>query len=235
MVVRRWDASRLAGALRPFHAILRCGLARGDLASDDAIERFLRAAEPPGHDDWIATPTVKDEYVRGAQAELARLHDRVMGSLRELLAPSSRTGVRGPERLRKRLALTGKGAKHSAPGPVAFHSIDATLSEGRWHFEGEIRPRRPGVQWAAHVAVRQVGEDGALGDDVPIASIEALERSGEARLDRGRAELRSSLDAAMVAFRGTTVPLRGAHAWTGEVALELVAAELESTGRAVDP
>ncbi|MBL8947401.1 MAG: hypothetical protein JNK45_29785 [Myxococcales bacterium] len=236
MIVRRWDASRLAATLRPFHAILRCGLAHGSAESDDAIERFLRAAEPPGHDDWIATPTVKDEYVRGAQAEFARLHDRVMGTLRELLAPSSRTGVRGPERLRKRLALTGKGTKRSAPGPVAFHSIDAALHDGRWHFEGQIRARREGVQWAAHVAVRQVGEDGTLGDDVPIAAIEALEHSGEARLDRGRAELRSSTQASMVAFRGSTVPLRGAHAWTGEVALELVAAELESLGReAVDP
>jgi len=226
MIVRRWDATRLAGTLRPFHGLLRCGLARGNSANDVAIEQFLRTAEPPGHDDWLATPAIKDEYVRGAQAELARLHDRVMAALREILGPTSRAGVRGPERLRKRLGIGGKSGRSAGAGPVAFSSIDASFRDGRWHFEGEIRPRAQGVQWTAHVAVRQVGEDGGLGEDVPIARIELIAGRGEVELDRGRARMRSEL-ADAVGFRGATVPMRGVHAWTGEIALELAAAAVE--------
>lgn len=62
MVVRYADRRRLAIGARPFHAVVACGAARAPEAitdSDRAIERFLRAAEPPGHDLWESTaPTV---------------------------------------------------------------------------------------------------------------------------------------------------------------------------------
>lgn len=224
MIVRHWDATRLASALRPFHAVLRCGRARGETEQDLALERFLRAAEPPGHDDWIATVAIKDEYIRGAQAALTQLHDRVMKALRELLAPSAQAGVGGPDRLRRRLAITPKPARSSGAAAVGFGALAAELRDGRWCFEGEIRPRARSLRWTTELAVRQVGEDGSLGDDVPIASLELVEGAATSSLAHGRARVDASASGAVVSFRGSTVALRGDNAWTGEIALELVTA-----------
>jgi hypothetical protein len=229
MVVRRWDGSRLASALRPFHAILRCGLARGDSEADLALERFLRAAEPPGHDDWIATAAIKDDYVRGAQAALTQLHDKVMRELRGMLAPTSSAGVKGPERLRRRLAVTPKSARASEPGPVGFGALSASLQQGRWCFEGEIRPRRRTERWTTQLAVRQVGEDGSLGDDVEIATLELASGAAVSTIEQGRARIEAALGDT-VRFTGTTIVLRGAGAWLGEIALELVAASIGGGG-----
>lgn len=223
MIVRRWDATRLASALRPFHAIVRCGRARGGSEADLALEQFLRAAEPPGHDDWIATAAIKDDYIRGAGAALAQLHDKVMHELRALLAPSAQAGVKGPERLRRRLAVTPKPARAVEPGPVGFGALTASLRDGRWWFEGEIRPRRRSEHWTTQLAVRQVGEDGALGDDVEIATLELVAGAGVSAIEHGRARIDAALGE-VVRFSGTTIALRGAGAWLGEIALELVAA-----------
>lgn len=229
MIVRRWDATRLASALRPFHAVLRCGEARGQTEPDIALERFLRAAEPPGHDDWIATATIKDDYIRGAGAALAQLHDKVMRELRAMLAPAAQSGVKGPDRLRRRLAVTPKPARDAEPGPVGFGALTASLRDGRWWFEGEIRPRRRAEHWTTQLAVRQVGEDGALGEDVEIATLELVAGTAVSAIERGRARI----DAAkgdVVKFSGTTIALRGANAWLGEIALELVAATTGTGG-----
>lgn len=222
MIVRRWDATRLASTLRPFHAIVRCGRARGESAADLALEHFLRAAEPPGHDDWTTTAAVKDDYVRGASAALTQLQHDVMQALRSMLAPSTAAGVKGPERLRRRLAVTPKPARATGQGPVAFAALSASLRDGRWCFEGEIRPRRKGARWTTQLAVRQVGEDGSLGDDVAIATLALAEGTAISNVEHGRARIDAAQGDA-VRFSGTTIVLRGAGAWTGEVALELVA------------
>jgi hypothetical protein len=230
MIVKRWDATRLATTLRPFHAVLRCGRARGTSPTDLAVEKFLRAAEPPGHDDWIATPAVKDEYVRGGQAALVQLQDRIFEALREILAPTAHSGTRGPERLRRRFAVKPKPARSGTAGPVGFGALSAELREGRWWFEGEIEGRKGTPTWTAVLAVRQVGEDGSFGDDVPIAQVELDGDAASAEVTQGRARIHALRSPHAVAFRGSTVALRGAHAWLGEVALEIIgtaAAEVE--------
>ena len=57
MVVREEVVASLPMGSRNFHAVVLVGLAAGDEPADKAADRFLRAAEPPAHDNWEVTPT----------------------------------------------------------------------------------------------------------------------------------------------------------------------------------
>jgi hypothetical protein len=79
MVVMYTDRRRLALGVRPFHAVVACGDSRAPEApteSDVAVERFLRAAEPLGHDIWESTASLKADYKRGYATPLG---SRTMG------------------------------------------------------------------------------------------------------------------------------------------------------------
>src|SRR5690606_5645898 len=112
MVVKYLDRSRFALG-RPYHAVLACGLGREPDAptdEDSAIEAFLRAAEPPGHDEWISTPALKEGWHQGYAKALTQLDNRINETLRELLAPALEHGSAGPDLLRKRFPFGAKGA-----------------------------------------------------------------------------------------------------------------------------
>lgn len=174
MVVEYRDLSAMSG-LRPFHAVLACGLGRAPDQPTDAdkeIERFLRDAEPPGHDTWHATPAVKDAWTRGYGRVFTRLWDDVHAALRELLAPVVEVGVEGPERLRKRFPL-GRTGRASSKGPSAFHfrEFDANRSDETWRFSGTIEPELGARPWHVRVSLHHLGEDRAAVRELAIASL----------------------------------------------------------------
>ncbi|MCA9701157.1 MAG: hypothetical protein KC431_26790, partial [Myxococcales bacterium] len=175
MVVEYRGLSGVAG-LRPFHAILVCGLARQRAAPSDAdavIEQFLRDAEPPGHDTWHVTPALKDGWLRGSGQVFVRLWDSVLAALRQMLAPVVEVGVEGPERLRKRFPL-GRRGRTGDKGPSAFHfrEFDATLSAEAWRFTGTVEPELGGRPWRVQIGLHHLGEDGARVRELAIASFE---------------------------------------------------------------
>lgn len=179
MVVEYRDLAGLSG-LRPFHAVLACGRARDPADPSDAdlaIDRFLRDAEPPGHDTWHVTPALRDNWVRGYGQVFARLWDAVHSALRELLAPVVEMGVQGPERLRKRFPLGRVGAS-SGKGPSAFHfrEFEAELVDHAWRFTGAIEPEVGARPWRVMISLHHLGEDGSRVRDLPIEHLQTEPR-----------------------------------------------------------
>ena len=225
MVVAQREYGRLAG-LRPFHALLACGEGRvpeQPSEADRAIEQFLRASEPPGHDRWEVTPALRDGWQRGYASVIPQLWDRVARALRELLAPVAEVGAPGPERLRKRFALgRSGGSKSSSSGPFSVRELAAELVEGRWSFSGRVQPRRRAQAWQATIELHSCGEDGSAVEQLDIAEL-WLEPVVEFELLEGRACLHVSADVPFVNFRGVTREFDSAI--TGELGLRVVAQE----------
>jgi hypothetical protein len=181
MVVRHLDQRALVKAGRPFHAMVACGTARSpedSLPSDLAIERFLRAAEPPGHDKWDVTETLKGDYERGYKTALDQLHTRIKDALKSIVLESPKQGKRGPERLRKKFPIGSKGgdaaggvAGGGAPSAFRFGDVSAHFEAGRWRFRGEVRPASPMASWACEIQLAEIGEDGGKISEVEIETV----------------------------------------------------------------
>jgi len=210
MVVRYWDRRGLTLGARPFHALLVAGEARAPRsasAADEATEQFLRAAEPPGHDEWLPTPALRQGYKQGWGKSLKRLHDRITEELKLLLAPRVTQGRKGPDRLQKRFPIGPRGSKGSGPSAFRFSGLEARFDGARWHFGGTVEPvskRRP---WQATVELRELGDGGAPLDAIPIEAFELAEPDGELRLEGGVAHVRAPSRLRSLRFDGRSVSL----------------------------
>jgi len=227
MVVRYWDRSGLTAATQPFHGILICGQARNPRApseTDQAIEGFLRAAEPPGHDDWISTPTLKQEFRRGYAKSIAKLKDRVSEELRKLLASRPRVGTGGPDKLKKRFPIGVRGGGEREPSPFYFSHLDARFDGTRWRFKGEIRPMRSNIPWRAELRLHELGEDDKPVDSVPIDAFATNGAPASHRLIEGCAHIAASARANRLRFEGSSVAWQSSSSILGEL-------EITVTGR----
>lgn len=176
-----------AGARR-FHAVLACGEGRSPESATDSdryVEAFLRASEPPGHDEWHVTPRLKEEYIQGGGARLAQLFDDVRREIRELLSPANTDAQRGPELLQRRYPLGGGGdtAPHSGASPFHFSGLEASFREGRWCFSGSVELATPGRAWTATVALKMLGDDGVEVERLRIAEF-SLHEGKRGRFER---------------------------------------------------
>lgn len=224
MVVRYWDRRALTIGMRPFHAILVCGQARRSEPSheDLEVERFLRAAEPPGHDEWRRTSTLQQAYKKGWGTALERLHQRVSEELRLLLAPRVTQGERGPDRLQRRFPIGPRGgSKGSAPTAFRFSRLAARLVEDRWTFEGEVEPVERVGAWRAAIRLRELGEDGAAVDEIAIESLEIEAPGADVALGSGEAQVSAPKHVKGVAFRGRSASLAGREDPPGELCVEV--------------
>ncbi len=175
MVVRYTDRRSLALGARPFHAVVACGDARHPEAPNDedrALERFLRAAEPPGHDAWDSTPSLKAEYKPGYAKALELLRRRVDEELKAIVVAQPRQGKQGPDRLRKRFPLGQRGGGGSAPSAFKFRDVSAHLEAGRWRFTAKIRPAIAAARWTCSLRIAEVGEDGSKVRDLAIEHLD---------------------------------------------------------------
>ncbi len=224
MVVRYWDRRALTTGMRPFHAILVCGEARSHeepTFEDRAIEQFLRAAEPPGHDEWRNTPALRQAYKRGWGKALEQLHQRVTEELRRLLAPRVTQGERGPDRLQRRFPIGPRGGRPSTPSAFRFSRLSARFTDDRWTFEGEVEPVERLGAWRAAIKLCELGEDGAAVDDIAIESIELGRADAELALTAGEARVSASKQIAAVSFSGRSVSLAGRVDPPGELSFEV--------------
>lgn len=182
MVVRYLDHHALVKSGRPFHAMVACGAARSAtevLPSDHAIEAFLRAAEPPGHDKWDVTETLKGDYERGYKKALDQLHTRIKEALKSIVLESPTQGKRGPERLRKKFPIGSKnsigGIGGGAKAAFRFDGVSAHFEGGRWQFRGGVRPIKAMPSWVCEIRIWEIGEDGGK---VSSVNIDTLSISG---------------------------------------------------------
>ncbi len=177
MVVKYLDQSRVAFGDRNFHGVLACGEARTDdepTDSDREIDRFLRFAEPPDHDEWESTENLREEYQRGFRMAIDDMFGTVRDGLRHLVAKSDPDESMLSEQVLKRFPIHGRGQPRVDRKQVQVFEFDShsRFDGDRWQFGGRISPLVEEYDgWSAEVALTGIGEDGSSYDAIPIESI----------------------------------------------------------------
>ena len=209
MVVRYWDRRGMSLAARPFHAALVCGAARNPRQpseGDREVERFLRAAEPPGHDAWLSTAPLKQTYKRGYATCLKRLEDRVTEELRSLLVARPTQGDKGPDRLQRRFPIGGRGAPGGTTSAFRFRGLDAFYDGDRWRFSGSIEPTERQTGWSARLSLHEADDDGRATDPIAIGDL-TTQGESQVTLAQGVAEIRAADGVRALTFRGESEAL----------------------------
>ncbi|NGY65557.1 helix-turn-helix transcriptional regulator [Lentzea sp. NEAU-D13] len=93
------------GATR-FHAVLLAGYATEQTGADvELAEEFLRASEPPEHNDWKHTEELTSVYARGALSRLREFRVEIDKAVRQLVGRRTTVRGEGPAALRELLKL----------------------------------------------------------------------------------------------------------------------------------
>jgi hypothetical protein len=166
------DLRNLAGA-RPFHAAVLCGEAAGTDSSDRAAERFLRAAEPPAHNDWTSTQELKVEYELGGKKALDEFKAEVMRAVKELVTPIREDLSEGPRALKELLKIAGDPPEPPKQPRIVdpIGSVDRT---GAWVVEATVRVKAaPGKVWRGRPVAIFNAETGT-GQLVKWSNLEAV-------------------------------------------------------------
>ena len=162
---------RVPLAEHPFHAVLRAGLARGDEQGDEALEAFLRAAEPPGHDEWKpGTDRLHAEYGRGARARLDELWRGVQAEISRIIQQEVNRSPLGAPKLAELFRLGGRGGGH--PGEAfRVDSLAARFDGKVWRFQGRVTKMRDwDTPWSFSVSAWLDAETGR-GEAIPVTSL----------------------------------------------------------------
>ncbi|MEQ9498733.1 MAG: hypothetical protein RIT81_17780 [Deltaproteobacteria bacterium] len=230
MVVKYWNRAGAAHGMRPFHAILACGVARAPEApteEDQRFERFLRDAEPPGHDEWHSTSALKEGWKLGYKKALDLLKERVTQELRDLLVPKPSAGSRGPERLQKRFPIGKRGTRKVDDSPFNITGLAASFEGGRWTFAGTVQPTAAtSGPWQASIGLRELGDRGARLEPVLIESLEVETAEVALAFDGEVVRIDAPAGTEAVPFSGTSVAMdavRGAAEVVLDVSGSLVA------------
>jgi RNA polymerase primary sigma factor len=139
MAVKTLDLSRGAIGAQPFQVVVLAGLAAGDDEAALRAEVFLRAAEPPSHDNWEYTPRLRRQYAPGAKKALADFESAIRREVRRVLHVESEQAPDGPRDLSQRFKFGDPTPPERAPRIVVrSKSVD---DEGAWHVEAAVRLR----------------------------------------------------------------------------------------------
>jgi hypothetical protein len=187
---------------QPYHGVLRGGLAHGSGAPDRALERFMRAAEPPSHNEWKpGTDRLNAEYKQGAGVRLSKLWTDLRTVVLGLFKEPEPDTVEGPRRLAELFPIFGRG---STTGPEKFRveDVKADLQTRAWKLCGRVRcvaeESRP---WMFTLVARLDGETGQ-GDLLDIRKME-VDHGSPVRVNE-RWECAVPGDERVVEFTATT-------------------------------
>ena len=227
MVVKYKTKRGLTVGARPFHACLICGEARdpeSPSAADSDIEEFLQAAEPPSHNEWISTETLREKYEQGYKKALDELKSDMNDILRELITPTPETGTRGPDKLRKRFPVGHRSGPDNTGGdelPFSFRYPNAVFREGRWEFSALIRPDEENNDgWSVSVTLNTIGEDGSRMGKLPVESV-STDGDIEWKIKDGKAHIEADSAAEEIEISGKSVEVEEGQREVGEVELDV--------------
>ncbi|MAG54893.1 MAG: hypothetical protein CMJ83_01235 [Planctomycetes bacterium] len=186
---------------RPFFGLVRAGLALGEGGARRIVEQFMRAAEPPSHNDWVKTaPKLADLYGPGYKGTLDGLPRRIRETAALLIR--SRDAARTPDALPNILKKTLHLGSGKSPGIVSRSGrfnfglerclpVDVPGRSG-WSLEGWVSSSYRGA-WGFVVECRLRGDS----ENAPISLVDLEVSSGaivgpaEGRVARpGRVEIR---------------------------------------------
>lgn len=155
MVVKYMRPPALGADVPGFVGVFEAGVRHPEQStSHPHIERFLKAAEPPAHDDWVATTDrMQKEYLPGAGVRLDAMKTEIGAKVREALAAPVTDNDDGPPELARKFDLPGDKTEPatrltmqsprfdaSRKGWVvrATMSVDKGLSATPWSFEWTV-------------------------------------------------------------------------------------------------
>lgn len=186
MVVKYYDLNGVVYGDRHFHGILLAGRARSwdeDTvpAGDASIDDFLKAAEPPAHDNWQDTRHLTEQYGEGAKARVNDVQQTVRGAVQDLIQRSGGGGDHVAGKLAERLGIgTGPGPS-PPPGPAAFtHDSDLTFDDAdeRWELTADVEPRAEShEEWDLEVRLVRLSSRGRHLGTVPMETVDCDEPS----------------------------------------------------------
>lgn len=188
MIVRDKGGKNLSIAARPYVAIVLGGWASGDVEHSDKVEEFLRAAEPPAHDEWNAsTRAIKQAYkVHGTLKKLSDFDRAVLEAVRNLVSVPEEEGGNLPPSLMKHLRFGGT----SGGGNPRFMSLsrEKVWVEGdHWEFRFHCRRNHPdGKPWQLTVRLKY-SRDGGGSDDIGALSEVKCKDASNIEIDKGMA------------------------------------------------
>lgn len=211
-MVVQYKPVRMTTGERTYHAILLAGLANGTTAADEAVEAFLRAAEPPAHDDWEVTPRIRSEYKTGFQLAIKELSASIDQRIARLFEEQAADNTPGPARLAKMFHVSspdgqpgGGGIKEKAP-KFKPKNLNAYFDGEVWQFDGQVmRMGRENKPWSIKLGLWLAGETGQ-GEALRIGSVKAdggVKGLGEG----GEWVLQVPADVSQVTFSGQSVPV----------------------------
>ncbi len=208
-MIIKYEPVRIPLSDQSYHAVLRAGLARGDSDADHALERFLRASEPPSHNEWMpGTDRLQDAYRPGAGAAFNRLSEGLRKVIAESLEDRPAPTEQGPGKLAELFPLAGRGGGKDSKQRFRTDNLSAYLENDAWNLSGRVvRLARGEAPWSFSVNMWLDAETGR-GEIMPITVLEV--DGGEA--SRGEDGWRCTVESCVreVSFRGRTSPDTGA-------------------------
>ncbi|GAA2810019.1 helix-turn-helix transcriptional regulator [Crossiella cryophila] len=188
----------------PFQAVLLAGYATGGNGPETELaERFLRASEPPEHNQWGRTEELTSIYQRGALSRLREFREAIDEAVRNLIGRREIRSDGGPSVLRELLKLDGPGAvgKRRAPNVPTVRSVIAEVEEsGSWHVRVDLRLPDAEDPWlltpVAKFDVRSGGR--------PVVGWSLLTAADNCRIENGNLVVAAGARSAV--FTGLTDP-----------------------------
>ena len=237
MVVKYYDQRRVAYGDRNFFSVLATGEARSEgppSESDQEIDRFLRFAEPPEHDEWESTENLREQYQRGFRMALDDMFGTLRDALRHLISKGSNGDVLS-DNILNRFPIHGSGNPRSmmSPADPVFEIDSSSRFDGEtWEISGRIKVLLEEFDgWSADISLTGVGEDGSRYDDIPIERVEVEQPDVTVSYDDGNVHLVVDAEVDELSFSGRSPPDRSGamvHGDVGATQLEILA-ELQTS------
>lgn len=154
----------LPGLLPDFVGVLQAGEALGKTDSDVKIESFLRDSEPPAHNRWDpGAEKVRNNYERGAKAELQLFLEKIGQRSRDLLGMKSIDAGQKPRELAEMLSggRSGGPVVRQETFELAAKDIDRS-DPTRVKARLTVRRNKGNVRWKTTIRVGVLDEQGTL-------------------------------------------------------------------------
>ena len=132
----------------------------------EKIERFLKAAEPPAHDEWDChTDRIGVEYKQGSCARIREMKDHIASGIREVLGTKVTDNDDGPTKLSKKFDLPGELPQPSTRLTMKLLSYDSGQQEWIISATMTVDPKIARTEWIFEY-VAQV--DNSFGASIPL-------------------------------------------------------------------
>jgi RNA polymerase primary sigma factor len=156
-----------------FQAVLLAGRATGSDEMDaDLAEEFLRAAEPPEHNDWKQTDDLTATYVRGAASRIREFRRAMVDQIRAVVRPPEARVDDTPTVLRDLLRLDPPPPPRSPGYPTIKSATGAVGPDGAWRIRVEVRLPERDDPWLLAPVLRFATRSG-LGTQAEWAELTA--------------------------------------------------------------